>query len=58
MNSYTCPYCGADDSTRCDMLPEDDPRKKEPYTEKQMARARGVGCRVIHYIDEKNATGN
>lgn len=50
MSTYVCPYCGAEDSTRCDKaaemrLADRDPRPRE------LAQMRAVGCRVAHYID-------
>lgn len=55
MRSYTydCPHCGAQDSTRCAMLPASDPAR--PYTEAMLERARAVGCRVVHYVDRRNS---
>jgi hypothetical protein len=52
--SYTCPHCGADDSTRCDLLPVLDPPHRK-YTEEQLEVARKEGCRVAHYVDKRSA---
>lgn len=59
MSSYTCPFCGADDSTHCEklpVLPVQIPGKKARfrYTPGEMSSAREVGCRVAHYVDDKS----
>jgi hypothetical protein len=41
--NYTCPRCGAQDSTHCDMLV---PVDVKPYTEQDFDTARKAGCRV------------
>lgn len=51
--TYNCPHCGAQDSTRCSVLPASDPAR--PYTEAMLERARAVGCRVVHYVDRRNS---
>jgi hypothetical protein len=51
--NYTCPFCGADDSTRCELLPVPDP-PHEAYTDEELESAREEGCRVAFYVDKKS----
>jgi transcription elongation factor Elf1 len=48
MKTYECPHCGADDSTRCAVLP---PTPIGGYSAKQLKRGRKVGCRRAYYTD-------
>jgi hypothetical protein len=46
--SYTCPHCGASDSTNCaKLVPED----AKPYSRQDFDGARRVGCRVAFFVD-------
>jgi transcription elongation factor Elf1 len=52
--NYTCPFCGAEDSTRCDLLPVPNP-PHEAYTDEELEAAREEGCRVARYVDKRTA---
>jgi hypothetical protein len=52
--SYTCPHCGAYDSTHCaKLVPEDE----KPYSRQDFDGARRVGCRVAFFVDLANKDG-
>ena len=53
--NYECPHCGAYDSTRCDMLAKAISASRNP-TERELAKAREVGCRVAHYTDKREVS--
>jgi hypothetical protein len=46
--SYTCPHCGAFDSTNCAKLV---PVDVKPYSRQDFDGARRVGCRVAFFVD-------
>lgn len=54
MPSYTCPHCGAYDSTTCKFKISD----MGTVVKSQQEEARKVGYRVMHYTDKFKRTGS